>query len=135
MMVVSKNSYNFNPILAAKWILNLYKSMANTKNATVREIIIDRCLSDRHGRYSVRDLMAACNRRLEEEKMELVTSTTTIRLDLNNMETHYGVHIVSDKVGRNIFYRYTPLRPSADIFQELKELEQQESELMEKLLH
>ena len=57
--------------------------MANTKNATVREIIIDRCLSDRHGRYSVRDLMAACNRRLEEEKMELVTSTTTIRLDLN----------------------------------------------------
>ena len=33
------------------------------------------------------------------------------------------------------FYRYTPLRPSADIFQELKELEQQESELMEKLLH
>jgi type I restriction enzyme M protein len=33
------------------------------------------------------------------------------------------------------FYRYTPLRPSADIFQELKELERQESELMEKLLH
>ena len=33
------------------------------------------------------------------------------------------------------FYRYTPLRPSADIFQELKKLEQQESELMEKLLH
>lgn len=33
------------------------------------------------------------------------------------------------------FYRYTPLRPSTDIFQELKELEQQESELMEKLLH
>ena len=33
------------------------------------------------------------------------------------------------------FYRYTPLRPSADIFQELKELEQKESELMEKLLH
>lgn len=105
-MVVRENSYNFNPLLAAKWLLNLYKNMANTKNATVREIIIDRCLSDRHGRYSVRDLMAACNRRLEEEKMELVTSTTTIRLDLNNMETHYGVRIVSEKVGRNIFYRY-----------------------------
>lgn len=105
-MVVCENSYNFNPLLAAKWLLNLYKNMANTKNATVREIIIDRCLSDRHGRYSVRDLMAACNRRLEEEKMELVTSTTTIRLDLNNMETHYGVRIVSEKVGRNIFYRY-----------------------------
>ena len=33
------------------------------------------------------------------------------------------------------FYKYTPLKPSADIFEELKELEQQESELMEKLLH
>ena len=95
MMVICENSAIFNPIFAAKWLLNLYKNMANTKNATVREIIIDRCLSDRHGRYSVRDLMAACNRRLEEEKMELVTSTTTIRLDLNNMETHYGVRIVS----------------------------------------
>ncbi len=33
------------------------------------------------------------------------------------------------------FYKYTPLKPSADIFEELKSLEQQESELMEKILH
>ena len=33
------------------------------------------------------------------------------------------------------FYKYTPLKPSTEIFQQLKELEQQESELMEKLLH
>ncbi len=33
------------------------------------------------------------------------------------------------------FYRYTPLRPSSEIFQQLKELERQESEMMEKLLH
>ena len=33
------------------------------------------------------------------------------------------------------FYRYTPLRPSSEIFQTLKELEQKESELMESLLH
>ena len=33
------------------------------------------------------------------------------------------------------FYKYTPLKPSAEIFEELKALEQQESELMEKLLH
>lgn len=44
------------------------------------------------------------------------------------------------KVGYEIpftreFYKYTPLKPSADIFEELKELEQQESELMENLLH
>ena len=44
------------------------------------------------------------------------------------------------KVGYEIpftreFYKYTPLKPSVDIFEELKVLEQQESELMEKLLH
>ncbi len=33
------------------------------------------------------------------------------------------------------FYRYTPLKPSGEIFQTLKELEQKESDLMEKLLH
>ena len=33
------------------------------------------------------------------------------------------------------FYKYTPLKPSADIFEELKALEKQESELMDKLLH
>ena len=33
------------------------------------------------------------------------------------------------------FYRYTPLKPSSEIFQALKELEQKESELMESLLH
>ena len=33
------------------------------------------------------------------------------------------------------FYRNTPLRPSSEIFQALKELEQKESELMESLLH
>ena len=123
-MVETKNFYTFNPILTRKWRLNLYNKMANTKNATVREIIIDRCLSDPRGRYSVRDLMAACNRRLEEEKMEPVTSATTIRLDMNNMETHYGVHIKAEKVGRNIFYRYA--RTGESIFHmQLKEEELQ----------
>ena len=33
------------------------------------------------------------------------------------------------------FYRYTPLKPSADIFKELQELEIQEKDLMDKILH
>ena len=37
-MVVSKNSYNFNPLLAAKWLLNLYKNMANTKGGEMTEV-------------------------------------------------------------------------------------------------
>ena len=32
------------------------------------------------------------------------------------------------------FYKYTPLKPSADIFEELKSLEQQEAEIMSKIL-
>ena len=33
------------------------------------------------------------------------------------------------------FYKYTPLKPSADIFEELKALEKQEAEIMNKILH
>lgn len=33
------------------------------------------------------------------------------------------------------FYKYTPLKPSTDIFEELKDLEQQEAEIMNKILH
>ena len=33
------------------------------------------------------------------------------------------------------FYKYTPLKPSAEIFEELKALEQQEAEIMNKILH
>ena len=33
------------------------------------------------------------------------------------------------------FYKYTPLKPSADIFEELKAREQQEAEIMNKILH
>ena len=33
------------------------------------------------------------------------------------------------------FYKFTPLKPSADIFEELKALEQQETEIMNKILH
>lgn len=52
----------------------------------------------------------------------------------------YHVDESKTRIGYDIpftreFYRYTPLKPSADIFQALKDLEQQESDLMEKLFH
>ena len=61
----------------------------------------------------------------------------------NNVAPYLPDYIVDEKnikIGYEIpftreFYKYTPLKPSAEIFQQLKELEQQESELMEKLLH
>lgn len=62
---------------------------------------------------------------------------------LNNVEPYaHDYHVDEEKtrIGYEIpftreFYRYTPLRPSSEIFQQLKELEQKESEIMEKLLH
>ena len=52
----------------------------------------------------------------------------------------YHVDDTKTKIGYEVpftreFYRYTPLKPSSEIFQTLKTLELQESELMEKLLH
>ncbi len=52
----------------------------------------------------------------------------------------YHVDAEKTRIGYEIpftreFYRYTPLKPSSEIFQTLKELEQKESELMESLLH
>ena len=56
----------------------------------------------------------------------------------------YSPHCIVDekktKIGYEIpftreFYKYTPLKPSADIFEELKALEQQEAEIMNKILH
>lgn len=52
----------------------------------------------------------------------------------------YHVDEEKTRIGHEIpftreFYRYTPLKPSSEIFQTLKDLEQKESELMEKLLH
>lgn len=61
----------------------------------------------------------------------------------NNVAPYMPGFVIDEKktrIGYEIpftreFYKFTPLKPSADIFQQLKELEQQESELMEKLLH
>ena len=56
----------------------------------------------------------------------------------------YSPHCIVDekktKIGYEIpftreFYKYTPLKPSADIFEELKALEQLEVEIMNKILH
>ena len=52
----------------------------------------------------------------------------------------YHVDEEKTRIGHEIpftreFYRYTPLKPSSEIFQTLKDLEQKESELMESLLH
>jgi len=61
----------------------------------------------------------------------------------NNVAPYSPDFIVDEKKTRigyeipftRVFYKYTPLKPSADIFEDLKALEKTEAELMEKLLH
>lgn len=50
------------------------------------------------------------------------------RVDENKTRIGYEIPFTRE------FYRYTPLKPSSEIFQTLKDLEQQESELMTKIM-
>jgi len=80
--------------------------MPKTKNALIRQRIIDKCLSSSKN-YSITNIMDACNKELESIGEHPVTATNTIRDDLNQITTNYpDAVIVSKQVGRNIFYSY-----------------------------
>lgn len=83
--------------------------MANLKNASIREMVIDRCLSDRKRKYSTKDIMEVCNRALEMKGYDTVTSLNTIRADMQAIENRwhaYGGEIVEERSGRNKYYYY-----------------------------
>ena len=83
--------------------------MANFKNGSIREMVIDKCLSDTKRRYSTKDLMDECNKILIQEGYHEVTSLNTIRNDLRAIEQRwyaYGGIIVEESEGRNKYYRY-----------------------------
>ena len=80
--------------------------MPNTKNALIRQRIIDKCLGSPKN-YSIKDLMEACNRELEFNGEHPITAMNTIREDLNQISTNYPDAVIeSRRVGRNIFYSY-----------------------------
>ena len=75
---------------------------------------------------------------------EIIPWLTDKDEDLQKNVAPYSPDFVVDekktKIGYEIpftreFYKYTPLKPSAEIFEELKALEQQEAEIMNKILH
>ena len=80
--------------------------MPRTKNALIRQKIIDKCLSSRKN-YSIRDLMDACNRELELIGEYPITATNTIREDLEQIMANYpDAKIISRRVGRHLYYSY-----------------------------
>lgn len=80
--------------------------MPRTKNALIRQRVIDKCLSSAK-KYSIRDLMDACNIELESLGEYPVTAMNTIRDDLEQIMANYPeANIISYREGRNIYYTY-----------------------------
>ena len=84
----------------------MFLDMAQTKNALIRQRVIDRCLRSRW-HYSVNDLMEACNIALEEAGYNKVKSKVTILKDLDGIVNDFpDAVIVTKKEGRNVYYEY-----------------------------
>lgn len=80
--------------------------MPRTKNALIRQRVIDRCLGSPKN-YSIKDLMEACNEELKMIGEHPVTAMNTIREDIEQIMANYpDANVVSRRVGRNIFYSY-----------------------------
>ncbi len=79
--------------------------MANVKNASIREIVIDRCLQTRGGR-TVPQIMKACNEALDLQGYRLITSANTIREDFVTIANRWHVVIDARRSGRHIYYSY-----------------------------
>lgn len=80
--------------------------MPRTKNALIRQRVIDRCLSSIND-YSIKDMMDACNKELEFIGEHPVTAMNTIRQGIEQIMANYpDANVVSRRVGRNIFYSY-----------------------------
>lgn len=87
--------------------------MANVKNGSIRELIIDRCLKSRRG-YSTQEIMDKCNDELDKRGEPLISALNTIRNDMLAIENRWHIVIEQIRDGRFIRYRYED--PSFSIF-------------------
>lgn len=87
--------------------------MANVKNGSFREIIIDRCLRNRRG-FSTQEIMDKCNDALYRRGEPEITALNTIRNDIEAISDRWGEVIETVRCGRNIRYRYE--NPDFSIF-------------------
>lgn len=79
--------------------------MANTKSSSLREVIIDRCLSGEGG-MSVKQIWNEVNRVLVSHHERPIHSRVTILQDINNISYRWNAEICENRVGKVIFYRY-----------------------------
>ncbi len=79
--------------------------MANVKNGSFRESIIDRCLQSRRG-YSTQEIFDKCNNALERRGEIPINALNTIRNDIMSIENRWHVVVEQIRSGREIRYRY-----------------------------
>lgn len=79
--------------------------MANVKNGSFRESIIDRCLRSRDG-YSTQEMFDICNDALERRNESPITALNTIRNDILSIENRWHIVVEQIRKGREIKYRY-----------------------------
>lgn len=83
--------------------------MAQTKNALIRQRVIDRCLRSPK-LYSVKDMMEKCNIALEQAGYSPVTSKVTILKDMDGIMADFpDAVIVKRKTCHTFFKHYTYL--------------------------
>lgn len=79
--------------------------MANVKNGSFRESVIDRCLQSRRG-YSTQEIFDKCNDALERRGEMPISALNTIRNDILSIENRWHVVVEQIRSGREIRYRY-----------------------------
>lgn len=79
--------------------------MANVKNGSFRESIIDRCLQSRRG-YSTQEIFDKCNDALERRGELPISALNTIRNDILSIENRWHIVVEQIRSGREIRYRY-----------------------------
>ena len=76
------------------------------KNKLRRYRILNELLSDRSRYYTIKDLEKLCSQRLVEDGFDGV-SVRTIRYDLHDIETEYGIDISHIKINGKTCFRYS----------------------------
>lgn len=80
--------------------------MPNTRNSSIREIVIDKCLSGGK-EMTLKEIWAEVNKELEARDEPLVRSKVTILQDLKNISLRWNVQIDENKRGMYVYYKYS----------------------------
>lgn len=80
--------------------------MAHSKNALIRQRVLDRCLRGPK-RYTLKEMMAKCNDALEFAGFNTISSKNTILSDFSDIERDFpSAKIMHNQVGRYVYYWY-----------------------------